>query len=745
MKFKCCFALLISAVLITGCDKSTGDAVSFSPKVGDTHTYNIHTAIQAKIAGHTSRVERIVRANYKLAQNKDNQLKFDLDFDYYRMHFPGRSMDISSDEISDGGSEKIRRIYASGFELIFDNKTQQLVDFYVKNQKLWQDLKKRATPNQLELLKKGFYQPGFIDSIPAKVNAKVSIHLLNDQQVELTVDKVTTTQIFAHFETVHNAKPEEQSAPAKGQKQSAKQIYGEVILNRQSTWIDSMTIVQSQPIERYGYHGKLMLYTSIESKSFARAPSRGDIYDEPIYFDYSKNTPKTTIKNSQPLAYAQGSFAPQSSSNYQLIYSYPLVDRNTAGKVTLSDIQAFDKQGSPLNIHYWTLYHRLLQKTGINATLEYNLAPLGWAQSGQQKPQISSFKATANFYPRTLTTQNVQLPDDKPKTVTVGQLKITMTPLGKKGSYLVHSAPSDNRKLLAFFNGLQGKMTFLRDKDLPEWLGDDGYRLFNQASYPHSSDFKLELAASVKNITFNVATTQTKPSQTRSIKFITPKAYFANPYNPVPLMGNNENMGTPMNKNLAYSQIKIIQDQGQSLALEMPKELASVCHLTIQKGFTLNNHPIQWQRQPSNNDSDDGIARYQLTTDDGIRRYFYGHQVKTAIHCSALPHWQEIKDFKTNDKAPWLIDIASLGKDFSSSQSAQSVKENFHFLDSQGRTIAILSNNTPQILKGDDPLSDALVDNKWLRLSSVPEKVFHLGLTSQSYDQTWTTHFAPLP
>ena len=173
----------------------------------------------------------------------------------------------------------------------------------------------------------------------------------------------------------------------------------------------------------------------------------------------------------------------------------------------------------------------------------------------------------------------------------------------------------------------------------------------------------------------------------------------------------------------------------------MPEALDAVCQLSIDSNARYHGQPPIWLEDKNDQNKEKGIAVYKLYTKDYNQHTFNNLKLMTALNCEGRPSWQEIKTFTTNPSAPWLLDINQLGSDVSLSMSATDFEKRYRFINLDDNSIKVRSGKTGYSLQCDETLADVLVDSKWLRLGTTPNRIFHLTTDKKVRQKQWTVDF----
>lgn len=228
-------------VMLAACSNPNKD-VEFSPQKGEERGYQVvsRTFISIDTGRGKEQMSSTSQqlARYKVVQT-GKETKLELYIDYLKMQ-DGQSGFRNSRRAS--ANPELHALFSEGFTLTTDLKAGKVTHFAALNDDVWQALlKDRGTELEAEL-KKMFSAGTFINTIPAKVGASVTLPAYQGlTDVSLTVLAVTEPHLVAQL----SAQPND------------GKLYGQLMLSRQNGWLEKMLIVADMPFERYGYQGRV--------------------------------------------------------------------------------------------------------------------------------------------------------------------------------------------------------------------------------------------------------------------------------------------------------------------------------------------------------------------------------------------------------------------------------------------------------------------------------------------------------
>ena len=341
----------------------------------------------------------------------------------------------------------------------------------------------------------------------------------------------------------------------------------------------------------------------------------------------------------------------------------------------------------------------------------------------------------------------IDLLKKKPQKVTVGSMDITVTPGQQANSYDLVSTATDRDYLLGQFPEAKGKLTLQTPKKYPKWLTNNAVNKFESISPVRAFHYHLKLTGAPKTLTLSTVHVAEKSTKTRNITLLPKRAYKSNPHNleiPYPSLAHyswNSKQHAALPDNFNFDHLQPVKNNQNGLTFTLPEALDAVCQLSIDSNAHYQGQPLIWLEDKNDQNKEKGIAVYKLYTKDYNHHTFNGLTLTTTLNCEGLPSWQEIKGFTTSPSAPWLLDIKQLGSDVSLSMSATDFEKRYHFINVDDNGIALRNGETGYGFKHDETLANVLVDGKWLRLGTTPNRIFHLTTDKKVCQKQWTVDF----
>ncbi|WP_417761782.1 hypothetical protein [Shewanella sp.] len=717
------YLLLLSSMLaITAC--SPAKEVTFDPSVGDEHTYWTYADIE--VSGYGRQQQKSTqRQHFEVTDT--SPLKIIATSDYVDIR-AGGSHRLNS-LAADSQDEKAMRLFSKGLELTIDTDSGKLQNLRALDDDVWQEILKKGGKEAIAEFTKGTLTPGVLKTIPATVGASVDLPEFAGQSVSVTVNKVTDDEVT----TVIDGRDA----------QDQRNLYGVMVLARDDGWLKQLILVSKQQMERYGK--KLEVRTRVAMLP-GDQPAQFDFdgygpFDDwqPIYGDDISEDMLVPPTGEAMLPYDHGIFH-ASNDGPELVLPHDGKPQQAIGRVKLEEIKAFDASQQPLDVDFqWVINSSYPDDMALRA----QVVPLGWNKESELK-RIDSFTATVDYYPVSYLTKKVQWQAGE-QHININDATITIKPLADQAdTYELTMDSSANTQLMLFMKGLKGEY-----KEWPEdnndFLNYSEKLIFKWYSkVPTPERYLLKLSETPTEMTFYASQEASESTYSRKLTFITSEKYQQHPeYPPLfedLLYGYGHDASEQQRQRFDELTPNTKNKQGSSISL--PTDWDNSCQLRVLSGNEENGHKLTWLADNEQN-SEPFSTLYQLSTDDGIRRYFYGISVTSELSCDGQPQWQAL-DFQPSDK-PWLVSVAQLdGVDLQ--QTVAEFMAHYHLLNASGQPLKIMSadgKHSSQV--ADSKLADILTAQQQLRVVGKVASVQHLNVLGEPVKRQWTTTFPALP
>lgn len=739
---------VVTCFLLSAC--SFGDAdVEFNPKKGEERAYQVYsnTKITVDNGGRTETVNAASHQllRYKVIETGKNS-QFEVYVDYLKMR-DSQGSSVSSGERAEQNPE-MHAIFSQGFEFTLNVDDGSVKEFSALNKPLWQaQLAKRGIEVEQEL-KKLFSSSAFINTIPAKVGAVVTLPAYQGHtNAKLTVLQVTDSHVLTQIESVG-----EQT-----------KIYGQLLLERERGWLEQMVLVAEAPFERYGYKGTMRSNVLMvpQQRQLGDLTQRvGLDYDFPA-LEYQKQPEFVLDDVNKPLtqdvvfSFDTGYFE-QQDDLLNISYQHDFSGYKPEGEFSLTDITAHSADGSVLPIQLNKVGgYSYAEQDGFYRSFEQNLL-IGWNAPAELLAQVVEFRAKAHYQGAKLV--KLELKPDPSKTVTLQykDLQLELSPIPDKPlSYMLKFRDATNKSWLAGrFDGAEGAMVKYQSTlaNGPDWLTPaEQNMLALVSSVKYESTTLFSFPAEPPTLTIYVNTAADSSELTKNIRFIPINDYTQNvAYPPVyqqtlyrdDMYASYDDQGQPsIPVDPALLEPQMVAKYGVSLLLTA--EQAAVCKLSVVDAPKVNGHILQWTHISSYTSLGGGLDKlmlYQLTSVDGIRRNFYDIQVSSALACSGTPQWQALA---YKPEQGWLIDITQL-PNLDTTQTVADFMRQYRFLNAQNLPLA----PAMQVDSSDfyqRPLQQVLREQRWFVLAGRAAAIEYLTISGEPVNKQWVNTFPALP
>ncbi|MCH1921543.1 hypothetical protein L9G15_19140 [Shewanella sp. A3A] len=719
------YLLLLTSMLgVSACSPS--NEVAFDPSVGDEHTYWTYSNIEAKSYYGTQQSRTSMRQQLKVTDTSPLTIVATSDYVDVRAAGSHRLNSLAADS----QDEKMMRLFSKGFELTVDTDSGKLQDFRALDDELWQEILKKGGKEAIDQFTKSTLTPGVLKTIPTTVGATVALPEFAGQSVSLTVKQVTddevTTEIEGH---------DEQGQP---------NLYGVMVLEREDGWLKQLMLVTKQYIKRAGqefsFRSRVVMLPGDQPGNFD--------FDNYVAFDDWQPTFGDDIDQTLLVPPTGEALLPYSYGVYQasddgpeLVIPQELRPYQVSGTVKLKNIQGLDAKQQPIDVefqwanmsqHFYDLASRQL------------VIPIGWNKQAELE-RLNAFTATAEFYPRTYLHKTVQWQAGE-QHIDIDGATITIKPLTKPANtYEMVITSTADTQIANFMKGLKGEY-----KEAPheqdEFLSYSERVMFNLYSdLPQTEHYLLRLKETPTEVTFYASQQAKSPTFSRDLTFIKPEEYQRHPeYPPLfqeKLYGYYSNEATKQ-QHRSFDDLRAIIDSGQGSYIDLPKDWQKICQLKVLSDYQENGHGLAWVADNDLN-SEPFTSHYRLSTDDGIRHYFYGISVTSELSCEGDPSWQAM-EYQPSDK-PWLVPVAELdGIDLQ--QPLSEFVARYHLLNDEGEPLNILlaDGQRPSDMSN-TKLADALTPQQQLRVAGRVSSIQHLSYKGTPLKRQWTNTFPALP
>lgn len=747
MKF---LAGIIICMLLSACSFQD-ENVEFNPRKGEERMYQIYTASQFSTdtgsAVDTFKTTSNQLLRYKVVEVGE-KIKFQVYIDYIEM------TSNKGDRLISGGrpdfNPEMHDILSQGFEFKVDVNDGSIKEFGALNKSAWKALLAERGVELEQELKKVFSSSVFLNSIPAKEGAVVTLPSYQSYtNSRLEVIKVTENNILAKIEY----------------EAGQTKVYGRFMLERDRGWLVQMSLVAETPFELYGFKGTVRSNLFIVPQE-RKLGSLSLLFEIDRYFppiEYGERPEVVLVDTNDFLT--QDSVFSFDEGYFELLsgvlfmnYRHDFSELKEIGDFYLTDISSFSYDGSILPIKIAKLgSYSYIKESGFHHSVEEHLL-VGWDKTTKQLDQIAEFRAKAHY--RGVKQVKLDLVPDPTRIVAkqYKDLHIELIPVPEKPlSYILKSFGSGKSKLTMRVDGAEGAMVKYNypSVSVPDWLTSaelNSMMLVSLENY--ENNILLEFPANPSTLTIYINTLIDSKEFTKEVRFIPIDKYMENmdcPPVDEELLYNSdyyakfvgyEQLPEPMiPANPILIEPETVAKYGVSLTLTA--EQATMCTLDVVDGPEINGHKLRWTNinaMNSHGNDLDKFIRYKLTSADGIRRNFYGIRVSSYLTCAGTPQWQSIA-YKPEQS--WLIDITQLPS-VDTSQSIADFMRRYRFLNAQNLPLApfMKVRDTDYYQRS---LQQALYNGRWLKLAGDAVHIERLVVVDKPIQKEIVSTFPPLP
>ncbi|MBR9830090.1 MAG: hypothetical protein GYB41_15880 [Oceanospirillales bacterium] len=386
-----------------------------------------------------------------------------------------------------------------------------------------------------------------------------------------------------------------------------------------------------------------------------------------------------------------------------------------------------------------------------------SLLPLGWDQQANLE-QIHSYKAEVALQPHYMQVHTFDWTPGQEQVHDLEGIDLRITPVaGLAQVYKIEiNTHGSTRYPLHYFGGVEGRMQW-QDVGLgPAWLTPGERNLFNAYQQNKGSlSWRLELDEQPEQISVYLVLPEAQPSARREITFISPEVFARDPE--MPPLEQHYLFGPPWQyrgkTTLDFNpeQPAMLDESGQSgqsAQAVLPGEWSVACTLEVTDAEPVNGHALEWRpvdecrEQECDNLYLHQQQAYELATDDGEQRYFYGREVSSRLSCQGVPQWVELA--YSPAEQPWLIPLAAL-PDVDREQLVSEFLQRYRFYDAKGEVLGLFGPEGRALPLNGTRLADALVDGDRLRLGGRVSRITHVALGAEPVIHDWTLSFPSLP
>ncbi|MBE1274605.1 hypothetical protein [Enterovibrio baiacu] len=757
-----CFRTLFLPIVLflTAC----GESVTFSPEIGDEKRYWAYAHTTRDLATHPETVMLSESLLHYKVEQAGGALSLHVTPEHLQFAI-GRSGFSSVD--SSRSNQQIQNIFSAGFDVSLNSESGELSEFTARNKDQWETFVDRGGQILINGLQSTITAPGFIQSIPVKEGSQVQLTNFKGVPVTLTLKSVSESTVYATMSSQDKEASSQVSGTSSAETPSLdKQLFGQIEINRATGWLEKMLLVMNLPVEVYGQ-------TKMTQFAFAMLPEEEAIgtyaeifnntfYDEEEHwFDMSplpdSNPSNVLLTAEDVLPYERGMMLEQ-EAGFLLSYPTDIAREQPLGRIAFRDVTAFSN-GQPLDVMFASPLDQQFIDQGMNISAD--VQPLGW-NIGSKLEELETLAAHIDYFDASETRYNLPWKGGKTQTFQLGDITLTATLVaGTQNEYRLEYANTSHSRLAPVVGGMQGQISFPSDQTIPQWLVPSSKQMFSFLGNPvlQPQTMVVRLLAAPTEVTFIVHRLSDAPSFTREVVFWD-KALFLSSAE-MPPMGlvpqndsffDGEDETTPSEQASTFdfnNDLAIATESFHNAVIALPHEWENVCQFSIDNAPEINGHSLVWKPQSKTSNDvaggptkiEDNTSAYQLTTPDGIRRYFYDLEITTRFACEGKPSWDEVAI--NPSPLPWLIDVSTV-VDFDHEQTVKQFISGYRIFDKHGEKLLPVDRYGNALTALDSPLSETLFERKYIKMSGKISRVEHYSIEGDPLERTFVTKLPPI-
>ncbi|MBV7314481.1 hypothetical protein [Shewanella sp. NIFS-20-20] len=537
-------------------------------------------------------------------------------------------------------------------------------------------------------------------------------------------------------------------------RQDYPNLYAEYRVDRHSGWLNAMVMItrtQLSPLDNSVIIGRFaMLPETSQDGSYFWESSAGHLLESsPLDLPLPTITPTPVTPSSPALVTTYGIFHPsKQDAELELTLFGGFQDNFSPLTLRIKQLTAQLVSGEEQQLNYT---HQLFD-TRVNAEFARHSLT---ASLEHPAPAMTALDATLEFTPYQTTSVAKPISEWLKHGVSQDGIEISVSVLdAKQHSYAINISHDPHTKVRLDLSELQGQFRIkpIPLTDIPQWLSDSdaiGIDFIRYLGWIRNR-IELNLTETPAQLTMNLLSPDVAQTDTATIRFVTEQEYVAK-LTPPPLTIDIVDYATRADSSFfanppsqtppaTLDELSPYSASGHDLSLWLSPMMAQVCRVEINQGFTEAGNPVVFAENQSELVAQD--VRWDLMTDDGIRRFFYDKSVTFTIHCQGTTDIIH-RQLAAND-TPWLIDVSPWLTAERLHADARQFINAIKVLDQHGNQLAIRgpqqeADFTPS------PLSRFLVDGKYLSVSGFAAAVQYTDIKGEPISREFSFDFKPLP
>lgn len=733
--------LVISVLLLTACSQGSNNTVNFDPQDGESRRYQIHSNLriedETSSGRNSDRVITEMVVDYQVSRDRSSLA---IDMLPRLMKFETRNMNFASFDKPDGYDDDLRELMDAGFNIKLDPETGDILEFSANSGELPDDMQDPL----FGVFRDELIRPGVAQGMRLEVG----------EQQEFAVDpddfKVTITLVALSDDEV--------TLEVEGERESHK-LFGVIVLERNSGWVSRGAFVTDLVMNEYGQEFKVRTVSSFYPEDWPYGmdlefmEQAGEmLMDEMSVFDSRKALASVTEEDVFP---SDSGSIELYRHRLSLSYFHNTSNFDALGDVRIRDAHAVDANGERIDLPLVlteSFAFNYGKEGSVQTTAE--VLPLGWQRSYEQLESAAYIEASLDWYPHAI--EAVRMPiNAEGGSVTFGDARAELIPTDKPEVFELFINNTDRYQFSTYVgNATDVMFTYSRYENAPEWVGLGESRII---SVTEKGLFPIHLLVYFEEgpgdyIELIGAEVQQDPESSRMVKFYDQETLAANhnlrPANEIALYQADDssslfNFNSDQLDFQTYPTGEIeLQSFGRpQLYMTLTPEQAALCE--IESGSEL----ITWADKKKRSSYSALILEdpvvLQAQSPDGERTFFYDTTLTTKLVCSSNSQWREVSRPQTD--TPWLVDIQDL-PEVDLQWPISLFLRRVQFLTQQDVALTLLppeDKNTHH--NATDTLADYLIEDRYLRVAGVPERIMALEISEETVKQVLQHSFPSLP
>lgn len=746
----CSFALLACA--------EQPDTLAFKPDDGEHRRYQMFSETYVEATSSYGSDSDRIRTQMLMDYTVDEQSStYDVLMQpkYIRMRF--RRGGFSSLDAPNYRQEELWPLMEAGFTMVLDKQSGAANDFIVHHHIDRMD--EDGLDPIRELLQDEFSRPGYGSGIALSEGATQQVPAKGIfPEVTLLVktldDDVVTLSVSGENDEV--------------------KLYGYMVLERDTGWLKRSTLIVDLPLQDDYVEGTARMVATVVPADWQFGQDleflRDSGYELPI--DTSK-LPDTI--EAYEIASEQEVFPTGTGSidyyddKLTLEYVHEVQSMESLGHIEVSNFQGLDQSGDVIDLNLHGL-NAFTYNFGDDQPMQtgVDVYPLGWGGMQDKLEQLAAVEATVKRFPMTLDLVALPVRDSETSIEHHGARAI-LTPTEKKRVYTLKLEYTDKAYFGMTVDGPSGgSVEYDQAQGIPDWVDAGESRLLEvtrQGYFPttYTLYFEDEMPDEIRLLTYLIGD---EPLHEKQVRFFDPEAVLSNielePLSNAYLFLEEDKYAIPTFDDYQFEVTTLQEIEPQDLGrpqlyLVLSHEQAALCELDQTADVKEAGRQLEWQeRDPRQRYvmHDLRLANevvYQLATEDGVRHFFYEHEVALRMQCEGEPEWHEL-DMESGEQS-WLVSAAQLlGESWEEESEDMPLVEllrRYRFLDSQDRALTLLPPPDFERQRGLDlntlSVSDFVTEEGWLRVAGRVHEVHKLQAAGDPVSREWTHQFPALP